>query len=260
MQVIDLGKLRFQMRGEWLSDAEYESNDAVRYGGNLYVYTYPLKQAGNLPTNPARFTLMMAGTTHRGIYDAEAAYRIGESVTFGSGIYRASEDVPAGTIPDAAPALWLKVSDSPSYRGAWAAGEDYRKGDLVTYGGSTESCVVSHTAVAFAQDKLSAKWATFLSGIRYLGTYAPGATYLPDDIVSDGLHLRAAKGLIQAAPALLVDADWVIVVRGADYLPSQLGHAGKALLTDGVEPAWGDLTLFNNAAMLAQIHAVVLSK
>ena len=41
-QLIDLGKLRFSFAGEYNNSTVYESNDIVKYGGNVYVYTYGL--------------------------------------------------------------------------------------------------------------------------------------------------------------------------------------------------------------------------
>ena len=47
-QLIDLGKLRFHFAGDWNQATTYESNDIVKYGGNVYVYTYALKTSGQL--------------------------------------------------------------------------------------------------------------------------------------------------------------------------------------------------------------------
>lgn len=60
-QLIDLGKLRFHFAGDWASGTTYESNDIVKYGGNVYVYTYALKSAGTLPTDSSRWELMIEG-------------------------------------------------------------------------------------------------------------------------------------------------------------------------------------------------------
>lgn len=259
MQTIDLGKLRFQMLGEWSAETFYEANDVIRYGGNLYVYIYAVKQAGNLPTNTARFALMMPGTVTKGIYSPGTAYRIGEAVNFGSGMYRALEDIEAGVAPDQAPARWLKISDSPSYRGEWATGTSYRLGELVTVGGSTYTCLSSHVASPlFATD--AARWSVFMSGMRYRGIYTPGAVYQKDDLVSNGMHILAAKRQL-TAPASLVEADWDIVVRGADYLPNQLGKDGQYLSTQGGNPKWEPLNLsvLTNQKLLSEIQAAIQS-
>lgn len=259
MQTIDLGKLRMQMKGEWDTDTLYESNDVVRYGGNLYVYIYPVAQKEHLPTNTARFVLMLPGTAIKGPYSPATAYRIGEAVTFGSGMYRASEDIEAGVNPEQAPARWLKISDAPAYKGDWAPLTEYRPGDLVTFGANTMSCVTGHVSGAtFAVNQ--AKWTTFMSGLRFRGIYAPGAVYEKDDLVSNGLHILAAKAPM-VAPAAFVDADWQIVVRGADYLPSMLDKDGQYLTNQGGVPKWGpvNLSLLSNQSLLAEFQAALQS-
>ena len=37
-QILDLGKLRFNWKGEYSSSVEYSYNDIVKYGPNLYAY------------------------------------------------------------------------------------------------------------------------------------------------------------------------------------------------------------------------------
>ena len=38
-QIIDLGKLRFHFAGEYDAAQNYEVNDVVKYGGNVYAIT-----------------------------------------------------------------------------------------------------------------------------------------------------------------------------------------------------------------------------
>lgn len=255
MQVINLGKLRLQMTGEWSPEKQYESNDVVRYGGNLYVYHYQVKQAGHLPTNAARFSLMLPGTAVKGVYNSTTSYLIGEAVTFGGGMYRASEDIEPGQSPEVAPSRWVKISDVPSYKGEWAPGTEYRPGDLVTFAASTYACQVGHVgSPSFEQD--ATKWASYMRGLRYMGLYAAGAEYQVGDLVSNGLHIMAAK-VSMTAPAEMEMSNWEIAVRGADYLPSMLGKDGMFLSNEAGNPQWKtvDLSLTTNLSLLAQIQA-----
>ena len=36
--IINLGKIRFQFRGDYSASQQYEYNDVVRFGGDVYVY------------------------------------------------------------------------------------------------------------------------------------------------------------------------------------------------------------------------------
>ena len=44
--IMDLGKLRFYWAGDYDAATVYESNDIVRYGGNIYVWIFGLSNQG----------------------------------------------------------------------------------------------------------------------------------------------------------------------------------------------------------------------
>ena len=49
--LIDLGKLRFYWAGDYSPVTEYELNDVVKYGGNVYCYINVAKTMGIGPNN-----------------------------------------------------------------------------------------------------------------------------------------------------------------------------------------------------------------
>jgi hypothetical protein len=91
-QLIDLGKLRFYFAGEWHQSTAYESNDIVKYGGNVYVYTFALKTAGVLPTVATHWALMIEGFKFQGEFDTVTNYKIGDTVAHGGVVYVAIKD------------------------------------------------------------------------------------------------------------------------------------------------------------------------
>ena len=99
-QLIDLGKVRFSWAGDWSSTAQYETNDVVKYGGNVYVYTYAVKTIGNLPTDTTYWALMIQGFKFRGVYDAGTLYRVGDGVAYGGKIYISVLDGTGRTPPN----------------------------------------------------------------------------------------------------------------------------------------------------------------
>ena len=78
--ILDLGKLRFHFAGEYDAATEYEMNDVVKYGGNVYVYANVVKTTGNIPTTVAYWTLMIEGFKFRDVYDNATQYRVGDGV------------------------------------------------------------------------------------------------------------------------------------------------------------------------------------
>lgn len=83
-RLIDLGKLRFHFRGEWAEGVQYEINDLVSYGACLYLYKFPLKEAGNPPTSNEHWALLVKGMRHRGGLEPGVNYLLGDVVSDGA--------------------------------------------------------------------------------------------------------------------------------------------------------------------------------
>lgn len=80
-QILDLGKLRFNWGGEYNPSTEYEYNDIVKYGANLYAYTALNSSSGNVPTNTNFWTLATEGVRYRGTYAENVLYYKNDLVT-----------------------------------------------------------------------------------------------------------------------------------------------------------------------------------
>ena len=59
--IIDLGKIRFQFRGDYSTTAQYEYNDVVKYGGDVYVYINATAGVGTAPTTTTHWSSMVSG-------------------------------------------------------------------------------------------------------------------------------------------------------------------------------------------------------
>lgn len=134
MTLIDLGKLRFYWADTWNSSTEYELNDVVKYGGNVYVYTNALATTGNLPTNTTYWKTMVEGINFLGVYSTGTAYKPGDAVTHGGNLYLAENPTTGNTPPNAT--YWSKIASGIQYEGVYASGTAYQKDDIVSYGGS----------------------------------------------------------------------------------------------------------------------------
>jgi hypothetical protein len=124
-QIIDLGKLRFHFAGEWLDASVYEPNDVVKYGGNIYVYIYGMKMAGNLPTLTSHWALMVKGFDFNGVFDAATAYRVGEAISYGGKVYISIADSVGQVPPNSA--VWSQFVDGIQFEGEYAAETAFQK-------------------------------------------------------------------------------------------------------------------------------------
>jgi hypothetical protein len=186
-QLIDLGKLRFNFAGNWSNTATYESNDVVKYGGNVYVYTYALKTSGNLPTNTAYWTLMIAGVNFVGAYDAATFYPIGSAIAYGSTVYVAIADNTSVTPPNAT--YWSTFATGIQYEGTYSSSTQYQKNDIVKYGPSVYIALQDTTNNL---PTVTAYWARLVEGISASGVWNSATAYTPGSLVAYGANLYQA--------------------------------------------------------------------
>ena len=80
-QILDLGKIRFNWAGVYDPTVQYEYNDLVTYGPNLYAFTSATAATGVLPTSTSNWTVVVEGFTWRGLYQNGTLYYKNDIVT-----------------------------------------------------------------------------------------------------------------------------------------------------------------------------------
>lgn len=183
-QLIDLGKLRFHFAGDWSGSTTYESNDVIKYGGNVYVYTYGLKTSGHLPTDTTYWALMVEGFDFTGVFNPATEYRVGDGVAHGGKVYVAILD-STGQIPPNT-TYWSQFVDGIQYEGAYNNAIAYQKNDVVTLGGSLYIAKVDTTG---NNPTNATYWDRFVSGISPRDVYNNGTAYVVNDVVAYGANI-----------------------------------------------------------------------
>ena len=186
-QLIDLGKLRFNFAGNWSNSTTYELNDVVKYGGNVYVYTYAVSTTGYLPTNTIYWTLMISGVNFVGTYSPTTFYPIGDAVAYGSVVYVAVAD-STGVIPPNA-TYWSQFANGIEYVGVYSNTANYKKSDIVTYGPSAYIALQDTTGHDPSQ---GAYWTQMVSGISPSAVWNSATAYVPGSLVAYGANLYQA--------------------------------------------------------------------
>lgn len=188
--VVDLGKLRFYWAGEFNSATEYELNDVVRYGGNVYVYINVARTIGNLPTNTTYWALMVEGINFIGEWDSATQYYIGDAIAYGSTVYVALQD-NIDKQPDNFPAIWSQFAEGIQFEGVYNPLTTYQKNDVVSYG---PSAYIAKTTTNNNDPTNTTYWDPFVRGISPEGVYNNSTAYVEGDIVAYGSNLYVAKG------------------------------------------------------------------
>jgi len=182
-QIIDLGKFRFNWLGDYNIATEYERNDTIKYGGNVYVYTLDAASIGNLPTDTAFWALMLEGFNYRGDWDVADAYELSDLVTYGGKVYLALRDTTADN-PATASLDWSVFVEGIQYEGNWDTAIAYQVGDVVKYGGVVYIAVQNSSAAT--PSLISSIWDVFVYGLEYMGSYDDAVSYKLNDIVLYG--------------------------------------------------------------------------
>jgi hypothetical protein len=162
MTLIDLGKLRFYWSDSWNSSTEYELNDVVKYGGNVYVYTNAVASTGNLPTNTTYFKVMVEGINFLGAYSTGTAYKPGDAVTHGANLYLNENPSTGNTPPNST--YWSLIASGIQYNGVFSTSVQYQKDDVVSFGGSVYIALQDTVTNAPSSSANTAYWAKLVDG------------------------------------------------------------------------------------------------
>ena len=184
-QIVDLGKLRFYWAGTYNPATEYELNDVVRYGGNVYVYTNVVRTIGSVPTNTAYWALMVEGIDFIGAWSNATQYYLGNAVAYGSTVYVALSD-NINKQPDLFPLIWSQFLEGIQFEGVYSSVTTYQANDVVTYG---PSAYIAKQTTNNNPPTNATFWDPFVQGISPEGVYNGATTYFPGDIVAYGANL-----------------------------------------------------------------------
>ena len=183
-QLIDLGKIRFFFAGLWTDSATYELNDVVKYGGNVYVYTYALASQGHLPTEEDYWSLMIEGIRFVGSYSPTTEYRVGDGVAHGGKVYISIKTGSGFTPPN--PVYWSQFADGIQYEGTYDNTRNYQKNDVVVYGGSVY--IAKQDGVGNLPTATT-HWDEFVSGVDATGVWNSATSYKPNQLAAYGARI-----------------------------------------------------------------------
>lgn len=212
MARVDLGRLRFYYQGEYSGSTEYELNDVVKYGGNVYVYKYATAATGQVPTNTSYWDLMVPGFKFEGVYASGTTYQPGDVVTYG-GLAYICILTSTGNAPTNA-TYWSTIVDGIQFEGTWSSGTNYQENDVVTYGSNVY--IALRDTVADEPDVSASDWAVLTEGMNWRGAWSGSVVYYINDVVSRGgityvCLVRHTSGTFQTD---LSASKWTVLTEG----------------------------------------------
>ena len=107
MAQIDLGKLKFQWKGNYADSTAYEVDDVVFDKGSTWVVTAGITTANTTdPEASSSFDRMVSGYNYRNAYDAAVTYYLNDLVLHSNVVYRYINNTPASGNTPPAGAYW----------------------------------------------------------------------------------------------------------------------------------------------------------
>ena len=183
--IIDLGKIRFQFRGDYSSSTQYEYNDVVKYGGDVYVFINATAAVGTAPTTTSHWSSMVSGLKARGAWSSSETYQTNHVVTHGGNTYRATVATTNNVPPNSS--YWELLAGGYDFKGNWAATTAYKKDDAVVFQGQAYRATTNFTSAStLLADLTAGNWERYAAGTENRGAYALSTDYFKGDLVQTG--------------------------------------------------------------------------
>ncbi len=238
-QLIDLGKIRFYFAGTWSAGTEYELNDVVKYGGNVYVYVNALKSQGNVPTNLTYWSLMVEGIKFTGAYSPVTEYQVGDGIAYGGKVYISIKTGSGQTPPNTQ--YWSQFADGIQYEGAWSSTSSYQKNDVVTYGGSV--FIAKQDTTNHNPATSGAYWDEFVSGIDATGVWNSSTSYKPNQLVGYGANVYIS---------LTNNTNKIPATETSDWAPFVNGIKPRGVYSPSIQYNLNDVVSYGSTVYIAK--------
>ena len=212
---VNLGKLRFDWRGDYLAASSYVANDVVTWRMQQYICTANTT-AGTAPSNTSFWTVFSAMFNTRGTWASGQSYLVGDIVVFSvpgnlaslpasiAGNYSLSRSTPtayfcgvahtsSGTITPADTGYWTPVNRKAISGAQTASGSTTQNYNLGVYSNSNYSCLVlPNRGIAFDN---SAQYYGGTTGRNSTDSYTAGMIATNGQVMSWGFNQNGSTGV-----------------------------------------------------------------
>ena len=221
--IINLGKIRFQFRGDYSATESYEYNDVVRFGGDVYSYINSTASTpGTDPSTTTHWAAMVSGLKANGAWSSATTYATNDVVTHGGSTYRAIGATTNNIPPNAT--YWELLVGGLDFKGDWQTATSYLADDAVIHQGQAYRATTNFTSAAtLLADLTAGNWERYAGGSANRGAYTTSTDYYKGDLVQTGSgantnhyisttdHTSDATADPSSAPE---SANWTLLISG----------------------------------------------
>ena len=190
-------------KGNWTVGTRYKLNDLVKYGGNTYLcstgHTSAATTADGLELNIGNWDNYNDGIDYKGDWVTGTRYKEYDVVKYGGNLYvvKAGQHHTASAAFSTDSARWDAFVEGFNFENAYAAGTEYKTGDVVLYGGN--SYVAKRISTGATPPASADDWALFAEGFAYQNNWALATSYKIGEVITlNGYTYRA----VQDSPAI----------------------------------------------------------
>ena len=181
----------FAWRGDWTDGTLYNPGDLALYGGVIYLAVVSHTSDVTFSANSSKWTEYVTLDNWTSIWLVDTRYGIGDVVRYNGIVYRCVTEHTSsspGLEPDQA--KWETVHEGIQIVGTWTEAIQYRKNDLVKYGGTLLRCTIGHTAESYINNS---NFVTEFPGLNFYQTWSDSVYYAVGDIVRHGGYVYVAN-------------------------------------------------------------------
>jgi len=144
-----------------------------------------------LEMDTAKWDYIHKGIEFKGEYAGGVRYKLNDVVRIGASTYICTVTHTSNIIPIPDLAKFTTYVEGLSYANAWASGNTYQSGDVVTYGGYSYLSL-SYNNTNNNPVTSTANWSIFNQSFSMQGTWGAGTAYLVGAVVRRGANLFVA--------------------------------------------------------------------
>jgi len=192
-----IGRLRYTWKGVWSTGKFFNRDAVVSNQGKTYVCLVPhtsgnffddLEHYDPVEGSTPYWSLMLDGTSWKGVWAPSTDYTVGNIVSYGGSLYKRTINAPSGLTFN--PANWeVYVTINSSWTGDFLPSTLYKEGENAKYGGNVFKCIEDHTSAGNGVLDYT-KWEIAFEGIEFKGEWVSSSRqYKPNDIVKYGPDL-----------------------------------------------------------------------
>lgn len=177
--------------GNWNQGSEYLRGNVVNFNGNLYTCIED-HISNNFADDAANWSIFTAASSFVGDWAQSRSYSYNDIVRYNGIVYKCISPHNSQSTLELDFNSWEEFYTNVEYVGDWEPLAEYRKHDIISYGGTLFRCTETHFATDHADPDMT-RFIVELPGYQFDNSWNAETFYNQGDIVRYGGNLYVAR-------------------------------------------------------------------